>query len=370
MKHNKLQLLEGYRGRRVLVTGHTGFKGSWMTAWLSMLGAEVLGYSLEPNTEPSLFKSVDVEGLCQHVVGDVRNLDNLKSIISEFQPDYVFHLAAQALVRFSYDEPIDTIQTNVLGVANILEALRKTKKPCSVVIVTSDKCYENKEWQFGYRENDRMGGHDIYSMSKGVAELLLESYRKCFFHPKRLSEHGISVASARAGNVIGGGDWALDRIVPDAIRSLSLKQSVPVRNPHAVRPWQHVLEPLGGYLLLGAVLSKDGQGAYCEGWNFGPQMESSRTVQELVEGVVQHWGDGKWEDRSDHNSPHEAGMLRLSIEKAQTKLGWKPVWGFQAMLEKTVAWYKKYYSGLNVNEMRDASFEQIKEYSQKFCQGS
>jgi len=248
------ELRASFAGKRVLVTGHTGFKGSWLTLWLADLGAEVTGYALAPDTTPALFERAGVEKRCRSIISDVRDAARLAAVVKEAKPDVILHLAAQPLVRLSYEQPLETLQTNVLGTANLLEAVRAAGRPCAVVVVTSDKCYENREWLYGYREDEAMGGHDVYSMSKGAAELVTASWRRSFFHPQRLAQHGVAIASARAGNVVGGGDWARDRIVPDAIAALAAGQAIPVRNPDGVRPWQHVLEPLGGYLLLGARL--------------------------------------------------------------------------------------------------------------------
>jgi CDP-glucose 4,6-dehydratase len=274
-----------YAGKRVLLTGHTGFKGAWLTLWLHRLGAQVFGFALAPEPQ-SLFESAGVGAHCEHRIGDVRTLAQVIAAVGESQPDFVFHLAAQALVRRSYDEPLLTLETNVNGTAHVLEALRGLKRPCAVVVVSSDKAYENREWVHGYREDDAMGGFDPYSMSKGATELVTASWRRSFFPPARLQSHGVAVGSARAGNVIGGGDWAVDRIVPDCIRSLSQGRPVGVRSPAAVRPWQHVLEPLGGYLTLGAALASPQAAAYCEGWNFGPETASARPVSELAAALV------------------------------------------------------------------------------------
>jgi len=271
-----------FRGRRVLVTGHTGFKGSWLSLWLRELGADVTGYALAAD-DPSMFRALELQSICDSIENDIRDADALTDVIDRVRPDFVFHLAAQSLVLASYDDPLATIQTNVIGTANVLDALRRIGHPCTAIIVTSDKCYENREWVYAYRENEPMGGHDVYSMSKGAAELVVASYRRSFFDDAK-----IRVASARAGNVIGGGDWAENRIVPDAIRALSSSQPIDVRNPHAIRPWQHVLDPLGGYLLLASRLANDAQCA--DAWNFGPVAEDTRTVEELVERVIAAWG--------------------------------------------------------------------------------
>ncbi len=361
------ELRAAYAGRRVLVTGHTGFKGGWLTLWLADLGAEVTGYALPPDTTPALFGEVGLERRCHSLIGDVRDARRLAEVVADLRPEVIFHLAAQPLVRRSYQEPVETIATNVLGTAHLLDAVRRAARPCAVVVVTSDKCYENREWPYGYREDEPLGGHDVYSMSKGAAELVTSSYRRSFFPPARLGEHGVAVASARAGNVIGGGDWARDRIVPDAISALMAGRPIPVRNPDAVRPWQHVLEPLGGYLLLGARLlgggaTVEGRAAACEPWNFGPRAEDARTVREVAEGLIAGWGSGSWEDRRDPAASHEAGLLRLSIEKAQARLGWAPRWGFGETVRRTIDWYRAWQEGARGEPLAGICMRQIREY--------
>jgi CDP-glucose 4,6-dehydratase len=363
------ELRRAYAGKKVFLTGHTGFKGSWLALWLRELGAEVTGYALPPDPMPSLFLAARVERACARShLADVRDLPRLRAAIAEARPDHVFHLAAQPLVRLSYELPVETIQTNVLGTAHVLEALRQEGRPCAVVVVTSDKCYENREWSYGYREDEPMGGHDVYSMSKGAAELVVASYRRSFFPPARLPAHGIAVASARAGNVVGGGDWARDRIVPDCIGALAEGRPIPVRNPDGVRPWQHVLEPLGGYLLLGARLAAAGGAApeararLCEAWNFGPRPEDARAVREVVEALVREWGSGRWEDRRDPGAPHEAGLLRLSIDKAQARLGWLPRWRFEETFRRTVEWYRAFHAGASPDTLAALCLSQVQAY--------
>lgn len=348
-------LTAAYRGRRVLVTGHTGFKGGWLVAWLHRLGARVSGFALAPEPGPSLFAAIDVAGWCEHVVGDVRDLEAFAAVYERVQPEVVFHLAAQPLVRLSYSEPLETLATNVMGTAHVLESVRRSGRPCNVVVVTSDKCYDNREWVHGYRETDAMGGHDVYSMSKGACELVVDSYRRSFF-----GGPSIGVASARAGNVIGGGDWARDRLVPDAVRALRQNAAVPVRNPRAVRPWQHVLEPLSGYLMLGARLMT-GDASARSAWNFGPRVEETLAVGPMMDVFTRAWGEGAtWVDASQANAPHEAGLLRLAIDKAVTQLGWMPRFTLEEALSATVAWYKQ--ADASVATLRDLTLEQIATY--------
>lgn len=356
------ELRRAYAGKRVLLTGHTGFKGAWMTMWLDSLGATVHGFALPPATSPSMFSALELHSRCHHREADIRDAAAVARAVAEAEPDFVFHLAAQALVRPSYERPLETIAVNVMGTAHVLDALRLARRRCSVVIVTSDKCYENREWLYGYRETDAMGGHDVYSMSKGATELVTASYRHSFFPRARLAEHGIAVASARAGNVIGGGDWAVDRILPDAVRALAKGQPIHVRNPRALRPWQHVLEPLAGYLILGARLTAADGAAFADAWNFGPVAEDARTVRNLVEQTVATWGTGTWEDRSDPSAVHEASLLRLSIEKATTMLGWRPRWAFERTVQETVLWYKAQAAGASAEELRSLTLRQLHDY--------
>lgn len=328
-----------FAGKKVFVTGHTGFKGAWLCEWLLALGAKVTGFSLPPNTKPSLFEQLELSRRLKHIEGDIRDLNLFRRAVAAAKSDFVFHLAAQSLVRLSYEQPVETYATNVMGTVNLLEALRGLKKPCAAVLVTTDKCYENREWNYGYRENDPLGGHDPYSSSKAAAEIAIAAYRRSFF-----AKHPVRVASARAGNVIGGGDWAKDRIVPDCVRALQLGQPIPVRNKHATRPWQHVLEPLSGYLWLAAVLSKPrlakaGAENFCSAFNFGPALDSNCNVEKLVNEILCHW-PGKWTDQSNPKAVHEASLLNLATDKAHHLLGWKPVWNFAATVEKTVSWYR------------------------------
>lgn len=331
---------EFYSGKKVLVTGHTGFKGSWLTLWLTMMGAKVLGYALEPNTDPSLFNVLNLHKDIDHVISDIRDFEKLREVITEFKPEIVFHLAAQPLVRLSYREPRLTYETNMMGTVNLLEAIRQTKSVRAVVNVTSDKCYENKEWVWGYREIDPMGGYDPYSSSKGCSELITAAYRNSYFKNTETA-----IASARAGNVIGGGDWAEDRLIPDIVRSLSQGKQIIIRNPKATRPWQHVLEPLSGYLLLGKLLYEKGQ-KFAEAWNFGPSDSSVMTVEEIVKKSIEIWGSGSYVVDSSEQ-PHEANLLKLDVSKAEWKLGWHSKIDTKEAIMSTIDWYLKFETQQN-----------------------
>jgi CDP-glucose 4,6-dehydratase len=354
-----------YAGERVLVTGHTGFKGSWLCEWLLQLGAEVHGLALEPDTVPSLFRQLGLAQRLNHMVADIRDPEAVATAFAAARPRVVFHLAAQPLVRRSYQQPQETFATNVMGTANVLEATRTSDQPCAAVVVTSDKCYENLETGRDYREDDALGGHDCYSASKAAAEILTSSYRRSFF----LDHADKSVASARAGNVIGGGDWAEDRIVPDCIRHLLKGEPVPVRNPRATRPWQHVLEPLSGYLQLGAHLldgslrgGVDGRGAAASAFNFGPGPGSDRSVQELVEELLRSW-EGTWENKSDPSAPHEAHRLSLDTSKAAKVLGWTPHWDFARTVRETADWYRDASDLTSPSQFQELTRGQIEAYS-------
>jgi CDP-glucose 4,6-dehydratase len=349
-------LSAAYKGRRVFVTGHTGFKGSWLVTWLHEMGAHVSGYALEPPTDPSLFEIADIAGLGDSETGDIRDLERLSKVMKRQDPEIVFHLAAQAIVRESYDDPVDTFSTNVMGTVHVLEAVRRLNRPCSVVVVTSDKCYENREWVHGYRENDAMGGSDPYSASKGCAELVVSSWRRSFGGVGS----SLRIASVRAGNVIGGGDWAKDRIVTDCISSLLESKMIEVRNPTATRPWQHVLEPLSGYLSLGARLLESDAPQWQGPWNFGPTPQSVLTVRELVEALLRSWGSGKWSDVSSRVNPPESRWLALEWDKAFRLLGWSPIWSVDEAVGKTVEWYKIWGDGSQ--NMRSVCLLQINEY--------
>ena len=343
-----------YKGKKVLVTGHTGFKGSWLTLWLKELGAQVCGYALEPNTAPSLFDATQVSNGIVNVFGDILDTEKLNKTFQDFQPEIVFHLAAQPLVRLSYAEPVLTYQTNVIGSLNVLEAARKTPSVKAFVNVTTDKCYENKEVNRGYKEDEPMGGYDMYSSSKGCVEILSSSYRRSFL------KDGYAMATARAGNVIGGGDWALDRLIPDCVRAIEAGKEIEIRNPVATRPWQHVLEPLSGYLLLGHLLYTQGS-KYAEGFNLGPNEDSVLTVAEVAQLAVKEYGKGsvKVHKRDDL---HEANLLMLDITKAKQVLGWLPTYTAQEAVAKTIVWYKRFYQG---EPMLAFTLQQIHEYEER-----
>ncbi len=355
-----------YRNKRVLITGHTGFKGSWLSEWLLLLGAYPIGYSLEPETSPALFEQLNLEKRMGHQIADIRCPNIFADSVKANQPDIIFHLAAQPLVRQSYVDPVMTFETNVLGTIYLLDSLRFLEKPCSAVIVTTDKCYENHEWLYGYRENDPLGGNDPYSSSKACAELAIHSFRQSFFMTN--APNPVAIASARAGNVVGGGDWAKDRIMPDCIRALAQKQSIPVRNPNATRPWQHVLEALSGYLLLGQLIYPGNTGlnkSLCGAYNFGPGVDSNRTVQSLVEKICEYW-PGDWEDYSDPNTPHEAGLLNLNTDKTWHYLRWQPVWDFETTIKETVHWYREIVElQPDAEKIAEITRKQIWEYYQQ-----
>ena len=341
MEVPRINLSSVFENKRVFLTGHTGFKGSWLALWLHSLGAKVHGYSLPPPTDPSNYALSNVHGvLCDETIGDILDRKRMSETLSAFKPDVVFHLAAQSLVRDSYVAPFETYEVNVMGTASLLDGVREMRRPCAVVCVTTDKCYENREQVWGYRECDPMGGFDPYSASKGAAEILIASYRRSFFHPNRITEHGVLLASARAGNVIGGGDWARDRIVTDMVAALRKGCPMQVRNPHAIRPWQHVLEPLSGYLTLAAAMLNRPEPVWCDGWNFGPATGTETTVSELAENFIRGWGAGSWTDVSDPSQPHEAATLRLCIDKSLSVLGWAPCWSLKEAVCRTALWYK------------------------------
>ncbi|NDD28756.1 MAG: CDP-glucose 4,6-dehydratase [Proteobacteria bacterium] len=353
---------DAFRGKRVLVTGHTGFKGSWLTIWLHRLGARVSGYALAPPTVPSNFEASQVRALLDgHHECDIRDRDALERAVRETRPDVIFHLAAQALVRASYDDPVETFGVNVMGTVALLDVVRRVGRPVVLVVVTSDKAYENKEHVWGYRETDEMGGHDPYSASKGCTELAVASMRRAYFPPGRVTEHGVKVASARAGNVIGGGDWARDRIMTDVMAAIAAGTPIPVRNPDAVRPWQHVLEPLSGYLTLAARMLESDDVNLLGGWNFGPIVGSELSVRHLVETAIAAYGQGAWTHLSEEGARHEARQLRLSIDKAVWDLGWRPRWGCTQAVERLVRWHHAFQHGGD-GAMREPCLRDIEAY--------
>ena len=334
-----------YKGKKVLVTGHTGFKGSWLSIWLHELGAEVVGVGLEPYSEKDNFVLSGIgKKIKADIRADIRDGEKMKEIFRQYQPEIVFHLAAQPLVRLSYEIPVETYQTNVMGTINIMEAIRATESVKVGVMITTDKCYDNKEQMRGYKEDDPFGGYDPYSSSKGACEIAIQSWRRSFFNPEDYGKHHVSLASVRAGNVIGGGDWAKDRIIPDCIRALEAGKPIDIRSPKAVRPWEHVLEPLSGYMLLAQKMWEHPT-EYCEGWNFGPEADSVSTVWEVATKLVQSFGKGELKDVSDPNALHEANLLMLDINKAKTRLGWKPRLDALQTIDLVANWYKKYQDG-------------------------
>lgn len=343
-----------WRGKRVFITGHTGFKGSWLSLWLHSLGANVTGYALEPPTNPSLFKVAGVADVMTSITGDIRDLEFFRKSMQAAQPEIVFHMAAQPLVRYSYVNPVETYETNVMGTVYLFESVRLTPSVKSVLNITTDKCYENKEWVWGYRENDPMGGYDPYSSSKGCSELVTSTYHRSF-----LASAGVGVASARAGNVIGGGDWAKDRLIPDILRAFEKSQSVEIRNPQATRPWQHVLEPLSGYLAIAERLWHE-PNQYAEGWNLGPSDEDAKSVGWILERMISKWGSGATSVIDAREQPHEANYLKLDISKARQRLSWNPKWDLDTALNKTIDWHQAWLANA---DMRLVCLEQIQHYS-------
>jgi len=349
-----------YNNRRVFVTGHTGFKGAWLCLWFHSLGARVTGYALDPPTDPSLFMLCSIDELVTSIRGDVRNLAPLAEALRAADPEIVIHMAAQAIVRDSYDDPVATFSTNIMGTVNLLEAVRHVPSVKAVIVVTTDKCYENREWVWGYRENEPLGGHDPYSSSKACAELVAAAYRRSFFTASPQDPEGSGqphLATARAGNVIGGGDWAKDRLIPDCVRALSAGEKLLIRHPSAVRPWQHVLEPLTGYLMLAARLCSEGA-SFADAWNFGPSEEDARPVGWIVERLATTIPGFAWE-KDGRLQPHEASHLRLESSKARARLGWRHRWPLETALDKTMAWYEAWRQGGN---MREVSLRQIADY--------
>ncbi len=351
-------LREFYKDKKVLITGHTGFKGSWLSLMLYTLGAKVYGYALEPPTKPSLFEDARIGELIHSYIGDIRDLSLLKKVFDEVQPEIIIHMAAQPLVRDSYKIPVETYDINVMGTVKLLEVCRNSKSVKAIVNVTTDKCYENKEWHWAYRENEPMGGYDPYSNSKGCSELVTASYRQSFFNITDYSKHGIALASARAGNVIGGGDWASDRLIPDFIKSIIKGETLEIRSPYAIRPWQHVIEPLTGYLTLAKYLYTKGP-QYAEGWNFGPEDQDARNVEWITKTLCNQWGRNAKFTIDKNPQPHEANFLKLDCSKAKAELNWTPKWSINQALISIVDWTKSYING---EDVRTVSLEQISEY--------
>ncbi len=352
---------QAFQNKTVWLSGHTGFKGAWLTEWLLKLGARVHGFALAPEPGPALFEQLGLANRIQHMIADVRDPKAVIASIQSAQPDFVFHLAAQPLVRRSYIEPVATYATNVMGTIHVLEAIRLLEKPCVSILITTDKCYENREWVYGYREADPLGGYDPYSSSKAAAEIAIAAWRRSFFnkHPSR-------IASARAGNVIGGGDWAEDRIIPDCMRALRSGRTIPVRNKNATRPWQHVIEPLSGYLWLAARLAQPeaNLGDLAGAFNFGPGPDSNRSVVELVTEVLKHW-PGDWRDETDPKGVHEAKFLQLATDKARSLLQWQPVWPFTETVRQTVSWYRTAMSQSEVTVLHETTRQQIEAYEKQ-----
>lgn len=353
-----------WRGKRVFLTGHTGFKGSWLSLWLQRLGAELTGFSLRPPTEPNLFDEARVGQGMRSIIGDIRDLAALQQAMQDAQPDIVIHMAAQPLVRYSYENPVETYAVNVMGTVHLLEAVRNTPSVKAVVNITTDKCYENREWVWGYRENEPMGGYDPYSNSKGCAELVSAAYRSSFFNANSYEEHGVALATVRAGNVIGGGDWARDRLIPDTLAAFEQGKAVNIRNPKAIRPWQHVLEPLRGYLILAEYLSEQGS-SYAEGWNFGPNDEDAKPVGWIVEQMAKLWGrDANWQiDPKTH--PHEANYLKLDISKARSRLDWQPALRLNDALKLIIDWAKQRQLGADIRELTLAQIHAYQTLTEK-----
>jgi CDP-glucose 4,6-dehydratase len=349
-----------WTGKRVFLTGHTGFKGSWLSLWLQSLGAEVTGYALKPSTHPNLFEVASVEKAMRSIIGDILDLSGLKKAMKEANPDILIHMAAQPLVRYSYSNPIETYATNVMGTVHVFETARENKNIKAILNVTSDKCYDNKEIDRGYREDEPMGGFDPYSNSKGCAELVSSAYRNSFFNIEKYKDHGVALATARAGNVIGGGDWAEDRLIPDFMRAIEAKQKVTIRSPHAIRPWQHVLEPLQGYLMLCEKLYEEGA-HFSESFNFGPDEKDAKNVEWIASQLVKAWGDdATYELASNSSSLHEAHFLKLDCTKANHKLGWRPKWDIHVALDKISSWHRAYFNG---EDMAKYSLNDIQMYA-------
>jgi CDP-glucose 4,6-dehydratase len=347
-----------WKDKKVFLTGHTGFKGGWLSLWLSEMGAQVHGYALEPSVTPNIFEEAKVASVTSSEIGDIRDCDKLCSSVKNFAPDIVIHMAAQALVRYSYDNPIETYDTNVMGTMHVLEAIRRSPCVKAAVMVTTDKCYENKERDWGYREDEPMGGHDPYSSSKGCMELLISSYRRSYF-----CDGKVRIASARAGNVIGGGDWSLDRLLPDLLSAFENNKVAEIRSPKSIRPWQHVLEPLSGYLVLAEALYNSDDGAYQSGWNFGPDDKDAKPVSWIADKICAEWGDeAKWEDKSKVDQPHEAQYLKLDCSKAKNNLNWHPKLNIDEAIELLVSWHKAFLDG---SDMKKITISQIHDFIDK-----
>jgi CDP-glucose 4,6-dehydratase len=348
-----------WSGKRVFLTGHTGFKGGWLSLWLASMGAKVTGYALAPNTAPNFFEVAKVASdLEQSYIADIRDLEKLQKALADARPEIVIHMAAQPLVRYSYVNPVETYATNVMGTVHVLESIRALDYVRVAIIVTTDKCYENKEWEWGYRENEPMGGQDPYSSSKGCAELVASAYRQSYFAPEKYAEHKVAIASVRAGNVIGGGDWSEDRLIPDAIKAFEAKESLVIRNPLATRPWQHVLEPLSGYLVLAQALYQEGA-KFDGGWNFGPCDEDARSVQDVINLLIKNWGSAASWTQEQSEQPHEAHSLKLDCSKARQYLNWIPRWRLEKAIEKIIQWQQAHQQQ---SDIREISLRQIADY--------
>lgn len=345
-----------YSGKRVFITGHTGFKGTWLLKILNNFGAIVKGYALAPENEINLYSEIKGDSLCESVISDLRDRVALKKAILDFQPDYIFHLAAQPLVRISYEIPSETFEVNAIGTANLLDVVRLLEKKCNIVLITTDKVYHNNEWAYPYRETDRLGGYDPYSASKACCELVIDSFKNSFFNLNQYDKHQKAISVGRAGNVIGGGDWSKDRLIPDIAKFLSNNDEIIIRHPNSIRPWQHVIEPLFGYLELGAKINIAPIN-YAQAFNFGPNTSDALSVEEMVKLSISNWGSGTYRSVIDSNNPHEAGLLKLDISKALNELNWKPIFNAQTAVERTISWYKNYYNGINAIKLMQLDIE-------------
>jgi CDP-glucose 4,6-dehydratase len=352
-------LVDVYKGKKILITGHTGFKGTWLLQILNSFDAIIRGYALAPENNINLFNEINGSQLCDSIIGDLRDKDLLYKAVTDFQPDFIFHLAAQPLVRLSYSIPSETFEINAIGTANLLNAVRMLKKKCNVILITTDKVYYNKEWEYPYRENDRLGGYDPYSASKACCELVIDSYRNSFFNINNYNLHNKGIAVARAGNVIGGGDWSNDRLIPDIVKSLNNLEEIIIRNPLSIRPWQHVIEPLFGYLNLGVKLDEEPI-KYSQAFNFGPNFSDAISVEEMVKKAIKNWGSGTYKAVINENNPHEAGMLKLDISKAINNLNWTPIFNANIAVERTINWYKSFYNGFKASDLIKLDIEYFK----------